>query len=147
MLQQIHALTHLLQQTVSKAGQEPFKSLPILAVSFTTSHIQESASGLSASRTSEKVQEAYSALLEQAVSQMQLLGEVFEQEENRDMYKGYNKAQEGLYGLLEALAKVHPLHGCVDACWMDKLITEIICWQLWCFCVSHQCGRLVAWSG
>ena len=112
MLQQVQALTQLLQQTVSEAGQQPFRSLPTLAVSFTTSHMQESASGLSASRSSEKVQEAYSALLEQALSQLQLLGEVFAQESNRGKHKEHHKAQEGLYGLLEALAKVFLLMLC-----------------------------------
>jgi len=63
--------------------------------------IQESGVGVSAARTSDDVQAAYSALLEQALSHLQLLGV-----EAASAKHSKKKAQERLYALLEALAKV-----------------------------------------
>jgi len=57
--------------------------------------------GVSAARTSDEVQAAYSALLEQALSHLQLLGI-----ESASAKHSKKKAQERLYALLEALAKV-----------------------------------------
>ena len=62
---------------------------------------QESAVGVSAARSSDDVQAAYSALLEQALSHLQLLGV-----ESASAKHSKKKAQERLYALLEALAKV-----------------------------------------
>ncbi len=74
--------------------------------------IQESAAGLSA-----EVQAAYSALLEQVLSHLQLLGV-----ESVSTNHSKKKAQERLYSLLEALAKVSTVHqgvatgtGCSEA--------------------------------
>ncbi len=57
--------------------------------------------GVSAARSSDDVQAAYSALLEQALSHLQLLGV-----ESASAKHSKKKAQERLYALLEALAKV-----------------------------------------
>ena len=62
---------------------------------------QESAVGVSAARSSDDVQAAYYALLEQALSHLQLLGV-----ESASAKHSKKKAQERLYALLEALAKV-----------------------------------------
>ena len=69
-----------------------------------TACLQEDGSGLSASRTSGEAQSAYAALLEQAVSQLQLLGG--ETGGSTSSRKAQQAAQERLYGLLEALAQV-----------------------------------------
>ena len=63
--------------------------------------MQESGVGVSAARSSDDVQAAYSALLEQALSHLQLLGV-----ESVSAKHSKKKAQERLYALLEALAKV-----------------------------------------
>ena len=63
--------------------------------------MQESGVGVSAARSSDDVQAAYSALLEQALSHLQLLGV-----ESASAKHSKKKAQERLYALLEALAKV-----------------------------------------
>ena len=74
---------------------------PDLASLLLSAIIQESAAGVSASRSSDEVQAAYSALLEQALSHLQLLGV-----ESASAKHSKKKAQERLYALLEALAKV-----------------------------------------
>lgn len=73
-------------------------------ISTCTACLQEDGSGLSASRTSGEAQSAYAALLEQAVSQLQLLGG--ETGGSTSSRKAQQAAQERLYGLLEALAQV-----------------------------------------
>ena len=60
---------------------------------------------MSASRTSGEVQSAYAALLEQAVSQLQLLGGETGGGSTSSR-KAQQAAQDRLYGLLEALAQV-----------------------------------------
>lgn len=57
--------------------------------------------GVSAARSSDDAQAAYSALLEQALSHLQLLGV-----ESASAKHSKKKAQERLYALPEALAKV-----------------------------------------
>lgn len=69
-----------------------------------TARLQEDGAGLSASRTSGEAQSAYAALLEQAVSQLQLLGA--ETGGSTASRKVQQAAQDRLYGLLEALAQV-----------------------------------------
>lgn len=101
MVQRIQAQTALLAVALANAEQQPHGMLPTLAVTFATTQVQESGVGLSASRSSADVQAAYSALLEQALSHLQLLGV-----ESPSTKHSKKKAQERLYGLLEALAKV-----------------------------------------
>ena len=59
-----------------------------------------------ASRSSGEVQSAYSALLEAALSQLQLLGA--DAGSTKQSKKAHRAAQDRLYGLLEALAQVSP---------------------------------------
>lgn len=66
--------------------------------------LQDAGLGLSASQSSSEAQSAYAALLEQAVSQLQLLGA--DAGGTTSCRKKHQAAQDRLYGLLEALAQV-----------------------------------------
>lgn len=66
--------------------------------------LQEAGLGLSASRSCSEAQAAYAALLEQAVSQLHLLGA--DAAATKHSRKAHQAAQDRLYGLLEALAQV-----------------------------------------
>ena len=69
--------------------------------------LQEAGLGLSASRSSSEAQSAYAALLEQAVSQVQLVGaDAGVGSHNR---KAHEAAEDRLYSLLEAIALVSTL--------------------------------------
>lgn len=116
-----------------------------------TAVIQESAAGVSASRSSDEVQAAYSALLEQALSHLQLLGV-----ESASAKHSKKKAQERLYALLEALAKVSTsfislLQNCLlpfafialirfsNTCYTHDIVF------VWCLlvCCVHTCHAVV----
>ena len=85
--------------------------------------LQDGGLGLSASWSSSEAQSAYAALLEQAVSQLQLLGAGAGA--STSSRKAHQAAQDRLYGLLEALAQV-----------------GATTWSLlFCVCVSvHSCA-------
>lgn len=90
-----------------------------------TACLQEDGSGLSASRTSGEAQSAYAALLEQAVSQLQLLGG--ETAGSTASRKAQQAAQERLYGLLEALAQVsavQPTGPCLCNSWHQLVFSK-----------------------
>ena len=80
--------------------------------------LQDAGLGLSASRPSSEAQSAYAALLEQGVSQLQLLGA--DPGGPTSSRKAHQAAQDRLYGLLEALAQVSAttwgLLLCVSVC-------------------------------